>query len=169
MQHSSAASFASLSAISLPCTPICDLTLSRIVSPPDCARFMISCPIASSSSLWHSSTVDDGDLRCMPTFCIEHFESVAIVSFTPGLQCLTAIRSATSSALLMVFSMPCPYAIYIFCLWDSSGESIDNNWELPYFGGGFLDALRASPRRPLLEMRNLEAPSLRASPRRGLS
>ena len=30
----------------------------------------------------------------------------------------------------------------------------------PYFGGAFLDALRASPRRPLLKMRNLEAPSL---------
>ncbi len=27
----------------------------------------------------------------------------------------------------------------------------------PYFEGAFLDALRASPRRPLLEMRNLEA------------
>ena len=37
--------------------------------------------------------------------------------------------------------------------------------EHPYFGGAFLDALRASPRRPFLEMRNLEAPSLRASPR----
>ena len=53
--------------------------------------------------------VDDGDLRCMPIFCTEHFESVAMLSFTPGLQCLTAITSATSSALLMVFSMPCPY------------------------------------------------------------
>ena len=31
----------------------------------------------------------------------------------------------------------------------------------PYFEGAFLDALRASPRRPLLEMTNLEAPSLR--------
>ncbi len=39
----------------------------------------------------------------MPIFCIEHFESVAMLSFTPGLQCLIVIRSATStgSALLM--------------------------------------------------------------------
>ena len=89
--------------------PKCDLTLCRIVSSPACAHCIISCPIASSSGLWQMSTVDDGDLRCMPIFCIEHFESVAMLSFTPGLQCLTAIRSATSSALLMVFSMPCPY------------------------------------------------------------
>ncbi len=68
-----------------------------------------SCPIASSNDLWQSSTVEDGDLRCMPIFCIEHFESVAMLSFTPGLQCLTAIKSAISSALLMVFSMPCSY------------------------------------------------------------
>ncbi len=109
MQHSYAALFASLSAISLPYMPICDFTLSRIVSSPACARCMISCLIASSSGLWQSSAVDDGDLRCMPFFCIEHFESVAMLSFTPGQQCLTAIRSATSSALLLVFSMPCPY------------------------------------------------------------
>ncbi len=90
MQHSSAASFASLSAISLPCMPICNFTLSRIVSSPACARCKSSCPIASSSGLWQSSTVDDGDLRCMPIFCIEHFESVAMLSVTPGLQCLRA-------------------------------------------------------------------------------
>ena len=76
---------------------------------PACAPCMISCPIASSNGLWQSSTVDDGDLRCMPIFCIDHFESVAMLSFTPGRQCLTAIKSATSSALLMVLSMPCSY------------------------------------------------------------
>ena len=89
--------------------PICDVTLSRIVSSPACARCVISCPIASSSALWQSWTVDAGDLRCMLIFSIEHFDSVAMLSFTPGLQCLTAIRSATYSALLMVFSMPCSY------------------------------------------------------------
>ena len=88
MQHSSAASFARLSATPLPCMPECDLTLSRIVSSPACARCTISCPIASSSGLWQLSTVDDGDLRCMPFFCVEHFESVAMLSFTPGRHCL---------------------------------------------------------------------------------
>ncbi len=99
----------SLSAISLPCMPMCDFTLSRIVLSPARARCMSSCPTASSSGLWQSSTVGDGDLKCMPTFCIEHYESVAMLSVTPGLQCLRAIRGATSSALLMVFSMHCPH------------------------------------------------------------
>ncbi len=36
----------------------------------------------------------------------------------------------------------------------------------PYFEGACLDALRASPRRPLLEMRNPEAPSLRDGPKK---
>ncbi len=108
MHHSSAASIASLSAISLPCMPICDFTLSRIVSSPACARCTSSCPIASSSDLWQPSTTVDGDFRCMPIFCIEHFESVAMLSVTPGLQCLKAINSITNSALLIVFSMPCP-------------------------------------------------------------
>jgi len=66
-------------------------------------------PIASSKGLWQSSTVDDGDLRCLPIFCIEHFESVAMLSFSLGLQCLSAIKSATSSALLMLLSTPCSY------------------------------------------------------------
>jgi hypothetical protein len=35
----------------------------------------------------------------------------------------------------------------------------------PYFEGAFLDALTASPRRPLLEMRNPEA-SLRDGPKK---
>ncbi len=106
MLHSSAASFAS--------HLIAVYAYVRFNLEQDC---LIPClcslhdlvPYRLSSGLWQSSTVDDGDLRCMPIFCIEHFESVAMLSFTPGLQCLTAIRSATSSALLMVFSMPCPY------------------------------------------------------------
>ena len=109
MQHSSAASCASLSAILLPCMPICEFTLSRIVSSPARARCMSSCPIASSSGLWQSPTVGDGDLRCTPIFFVKHFEPVAMLSVTPGLQCLRAIKSATSSALLMVLSMLCLY------------------------------------------------------------
>ncbi len=56
-----------------------------------------------------SMAVGDGDLRCLPIFCIEHFESVAMLSVTPGLQFLKAIKSATSLALFMVLSMPCSY------------------------------------------------------------
>jgi len=109
-QHSSAASFASLSAISLPCMPICDFTeqdshIARLCSLHELVSDRFK---QSLSGLWQSSTVDS-DLRCMPIFCIEHFESVAVLSDIPGLQCLRAIKSTTSSALLIVFSMPCSY------------------------------------------------------------
>ncbi len=60
------------------------------------------CPIASSSGLWQSSTVADGDRRCMPVFCIENFGSVAMISVAAGLQYLRTVTSATSSSLLIM-------------------------------------------------------------------
>ena len=102
--HSSAASFAiAVYAYNI----LCDLTLSNTVSLLAHARCMSSFSIAFTNDRWQSSTVDDGNLRCRAIFCIEHFDSVAMHSLTPGLQCLEAIKIATSSARLIVFSMPC--------------------------------------------------------------
>jgi len=54
------------------------------VSSSVCAHCMSSCPMASSNDLWQSSTG-------MPISCIEHFECIAMLSVTSGLQCLRAI------------------------------------------------------------------------------
>ncbi len=51
-------------------------------------------------------------------------------------------------------------------LHSSSPTPETGEQEHPYFEVAFLDALRASPRRPLLEMRNPEAPSLRNGPKK---